>query len=118
MSIRKMFPMMVVAFALLASSAAFAADAPAMAASDDEFVAALQAPSGEVAEELPALDATQNRTFKHGTNCYSLGIACRPCTLSTGARGYNSCEATSCVYNGTRHTHYTNCLGCALNCAN
>lgn len=117
MWIRKMLPMVMVVLALLGSSAAFAAEEPAVTMSENEFLTTLQDQPGDSGEEL-FLDGMQTPILKHGTNCSYLGVVCRNCTLSNGSRGYNSCEAERCYYNGSPHTHYYNCLGCALFCAN
>ena len=112
MSIRKMLPMMMVAVALLAASTAFAADAPPVPMSQDEFLSTLQAPSGEARAELPALEGMQTPVLQHGTNSSYLGVKCRKCT-----GGYYACDAETCLYNGSWHTHYYNCGGCTNPCS-
>lgn len=112
---RKMLPVWMVALALLASSAAFAADAPAAPRSDDEFLETLQPQSEELGEELPGLDGMPAPIFKHGSCTYS-GVKCRRCTTSTGSLGYRACDADYCVYDGNVHYHYYNCGGCATVC--
>jgi hypothetical protein len=117
MWIRKNLPIVLAVLALLTSSAAFAAEAPALAVSEDQFLATLQTQPGDAGEEMPDLEGVQTPILKHGTDCYISGFACRACTLSNGSRGYNSCDTQRCFYNGSWHTHYINCLGCAISCA-
>ena len=94
MSIRKM--VMLFAFALLAGSAAFAAEAPPVPMSEEEFLASLQADKD--------LDGVPEPQLKHGS-CSWIGVNCRTCP-----GGYEACDRYRCNYNGYIHYH-TVCSG-------
>ena len=112
MSIRKMLLMAMVALALVATSAARAADAPAVPVSDEEFLASLQAPGAESTDDvLGELNSTPTPVLKHGSNC-SYRFTCRKCT-----GGYEACDVYRCTYNGNTHDHWY-CSGvCSNPCA-
>lgn len=113
-------PVVLVALALLASSAAFAADQPRVQPrvpmSQDELITSLQVQPGDAGEEQPDLDGTPDPVLKHGT-CSYIGVKCRKCTLSNGTLGQYACDADQCIYNGTSHVHYYNCGGCGTTCS-
>jgi hypothetical protein len=102
MSIRKMLPVVMVALALLAASAAFAADAPPASMSQEDFLSSLQIPSDQEGMALPEVDGVPSPQMMHASGpCAYLGIQCRTCT--TG--GYEACETYRCPYGGTTHYH-------------
>lgn len=101
MSIRKMLPVMIAAFALLAASAAFAADAQPAPMSEEEFLASLQ----EDGKDGKDIDGVPEPQMKHGS-CSWIGVNCKSC--STG--GYQACDRYRCNYNGLIHYH-TVCSG-------
>jgi hypothetical protein len=104
MSMRVASSLVVLAVALLFSSAAFA-ESPAVPVSDEAFLASLQAPEAPAAEapELPALEGASTPEFK-GTFCGR--YSCRPCT--TGGLVKTCWE---CI-DGTK-----GCTGCGTVCA-
>ena len=102
MSIRKMLPVMMAAFALLAASAAFAADAQPAPMSKEEFLSSLQAPGDGTA--LPDVDGVPEPQMKHGS-CSWIGVNCKTCP-----GGYQACDRYRCNYNGLIHYH-TVCSG-------
>jgi hypothetical protein len=110
MSIRKMLPLMMVALALLAASAAFAADAPPVPASEEEFLASLQTPSDQEGTALPEVDGVPAPQMKHASGqCTYLGVKCRTCS-----GGYEACDVYRCPYGGTTHLHWY-CSGACTN---
>lgn len=113
MSIRKMLPVMMVALALLAASAAFAADAPPGPMSKEEFLLSLQSPSDQDGTALPEVGGVPAPQMKHASGpCTYLGVKCRTCT-----GGYEACDVYRCPYGGTYHNHWY-CSGfCSNPCA-
>lgn len=112
MSIRKMLPLMMVAVALLAASAAFAADAPAVPMSQEQFLSSLQAPAetNEI-DVLHPVGSTPTPEMRHGSNC-SYAFTCRNCPL-----GKEACDVYTCTYSGNTHKHWY-CSGvCSNPCA-
>ena len=103
---RKAMPFLLIAFALLISTPAFAGEAPASPASEAEFLESLQAPA--TPESSPSLNPSvgqgpRNPTpiFQHGWDCTYIGSRdCVPC--SVGKRMH--CDDYRCNYNGTWHT--------------
>lgn len=113
MSIRKMLPVMMVAVALLAASAAFAADAPAVPMSQEQFLTSLQTPDTSTSELtiFHPVGSVPTPEMKHGSNCSAL-FQCRSCP-----QGYEACDVYRCWYNGGWHNHYY-CSGyCSNPCA-
>ena len=105
MSIRKLLPLMMFALALLAGSAAFAADAPPVPMSQEEFLASLQAPADKEGTALPEVDGVPAPQMRHGS-CSWIGVTCKAC--ATG--GEQACDRYRCNYNGSIHYH-TVCSG-------
>jgi hypothetical protein len=102
MSIRKMLPLMI-ALALLAASAAFAADAPSVPMSKEAFLSSLQTPSDQAETALPEVGGVPEPQMKHANGpCTYLGVKCRAC--SSG--GYEACDVYRCPYNGVLHNHW------------
>lgn len=115
MSIRKMLPLMMVAVALLAASAAFAAEPQPVPMTQEQFLSALQAPAAPADTNETAIfhpvGSTPAPEMKHGTNC-SYFFTCRTCT-----GGYEACDVYTCSYNGGTHKHWY-CSGvCSNPCA-
>lgn len=113
MSIRKMLPVMMAAVALLAASAAFAADPQPVPMSQEQFLSTLQAPAGVVngTDILHPVGSMPTPEMKHGTNC-SYAFTCRNCPL-----GKEACDVYTCTYNGSTHKHWY-CSGvCSNPCA-
>lgn len=102
MSIRKM--VMLFALALLAGSAAFAADAPPVPMSQEEFLASLQE-GGKDGTSQPDIDGVPEPQMRHG-DCSWIAVSCKPC--ATG--GEQACDRYRCNYYGYIHYH-TVCSG-------
>jgi hypothetical protein len=78
---RKSLPIVLVVLtvlALVASSAAFAADEPAVPLSQEEFMSTLQVqPDADAGEEMPELEGLQTPILKHGSFCSYQGQGAR-----------------------------------------
>ncbi|HEX4952705.1 MAG TPA: hypothetical protein VF017_04850 [Thermoanaerobaculia bacterium] len=112
MSIRKLFPVLVVVLALVPVSSALAEEVQLVTVSEEEFLSTLEEPAVEGETTLPELGAPAP-DMKHGSGCFYSDYVCRNCS---GGKLKN-CWVQTCYYQGVWHDHYVNCTACSNTCA-